>query len=103
MRGYIHFCDNDKRKAKGKSGYNPLFKVKWITDEIMKGIQKLCIAGQHIAIDKSMIKHMGRAITFVQFMKNKPIKHGIKVFACCYAYSGVILSFFVYCGKENTS
>jgi hypothetical protein len=50
-----------------------------------------------------MIKYMGRAITFVQFMKNKPIKHGIKVFACCCAYFGVILSFYVYCGKENTS
>ncbi len=42
-------------------------------------------------------------LTFVQFVKNKPIKHGIKVFAYCCAYSGVILSFFVYCGKENTS
>ena len=35
-----------------------------------------------------------RAITLLQFTKNKPIKHGIKVFACCCAY---------YCGKENTS
>jgi hypothetical protein len=62
-------------------------------DEILKGIQKLWIAGQHIAIDESMIKYMGRAITLLQFTKNKPIKHGIKVFACCCAYSGVILSF----------
>ncbi len=61
------------------------------------------VAGQHLAIDESMIKYMGRAIKFVQYMKNKPIKHGIKVFACCCAYSGVLLSFFVYCGKENTS
>jgi hypothetical protein len=50
--------------------------------EILKGIQKLWIAGQHIAIDKSVIKYMGRAITFVQFMKNKLINYGIKVFAC---------------------
>jgi hypothetical protein len=36
MWRYIHFCDNNKRKAKGKSGYNPLLKVKWIMDEILK-------------------------------------------------------------------
>jgi hypothetical protein len=38
MRRYTHFCDNDKRKAEGKPGYDPLFKVKWIMDEILKGI-----------------------------------------------------------------
>ncbi len=61
------------------------------------------VAGKHLAIDESMIKYMGRSINFVQYMKNKPIKHGIKVFACCCAYSGILLSFFVYCGKENMS
>jgi hypothetical protein len=103
MRRYIHFCDNDKRKAKGQPGYDPLFKISWILDAILKGIQKVWVAEQHLAIDEGMIKYMGRAIKFGQYMKNKPIKHGIKVFACYCAYSGVLLSFFVYCGKENTS
>jgi hypothetical protein len=48
-----------------------------------------------------MIKNMGRSIKFVQYMKNKPINHGIKVFACCCGYSGEVLLFVVYCGKEN--
>jgi hypothetical protein len=56
-----------------------------------------------LKIDESMIKCMGRAINFVQYMKNKPINHRTKVFACCCAYFGVLLLFFVYCGKENTS
>ena len=48
-----------------------------------------------------MINYMGRAVTFVQYMPAKPIKHGIKVFACCCAVTGVLLSFEVYLGKEN--
>jgi len=36
-------------------------------------------------------------------MKAKPIKHGIKVFACCCVYKGLLLSFTVYVGKDNTA
>ena len=52
-------------------------------------------------IDESIIKYMGRAVTFVQYMPAKPIKHGIKVIACCCAVTEVLLSFKVYLGKEN--
>ena len=34
-------------------------------------------------------------------MPAKPIKHGIKVFVCCCAFSAVILSYKVYCGKDE--
>jgi hypothetical protein len=66
-------------------------------------MQKVWVAGKYLAIDKSMIKYMGRSINFVQYMKNKPTKHGIKVYACCCTYSGVLLSLIAYCGKENRS
>lgn len=46
---------------------------------------------------------MGRAISYVQDMPAKPIKHGIKVFALCCACSAVILAFKVYCDKEDKS
>ena len=32
-------------------------------------------------------------------MPAKPIKHGIRVFAACFAYSDVLLAYDVYCGK----
>jgi hypothetical protein len=88
MRGYIHFVDNDKKKEAGQSGYDPLFKVRTVLELMMTGIQKCWTAGQRITIDESMIRYMGRAITFIQYMPAKPIKHGIKVFAACCAYRG---------------
>jgi hypothetical protein len=35
-------------------------------------------------------------------MPAKPIKHGIKVFSLCCAATAVMLSFEVYCGKDNS-
>jgi hypothetical protein len=68
---------------------------------MMSGIQKVWTAGQNVTIDESMIRYMGRAISFVQYMPAKPIKHGIKVFCVCCAFTGVILAWKVYCGKDN--
>ena len=47
-----------------------------------------------------MIQYCGRAISFIQYMPKKPIKHGIKVFALCCAYTGYLLGFEVYLGKN---
>ena len=103
MCQYIHFADNSKRVPKGKPGYNPLFKEKFTLDEMMKGMRKAWIAGKHVTTDKLMMRYMGRAINYVQYMPAKPIKHGIKVFALCCAMSAVILAFKVYVGKEDDS
>ena len=69
----------------------------------MKGTRKAWVAGKHVTIDESMIRYMGRAISYVQYMPAKPIKHGIKVFALCCVVSAVILAFKVYVGKEDDS
>ena len=52
-------------------------------NHVINNIRNGCIAGMKMFIDESMIKHMGRAVTFVQYMPLKSIKHGIKVFAVC--------------------
>jgi hypothetical protein len=59
---------------------------------MMSGIQKVWTAGQNVTVDESMIRYMGRAVSFVQYMPAKPIKHGIKVFCVCCAFTGVILA-----------
>ena len=85
MRRFIHFSDNSRRKGKGISGFDPLFKVRYPLDVMMKGMRSAWTAGQHVTIDESMIRYMGRAVSYVQYMPAKPIKHGIKVFCLCCA------------------
>jgi hypothetical protein len=81
MRAYVHFCDNDKRKPKGHRSYDAFFKICYAMDTIMTGIRKCWNPGMRVTIDESMVRYMGRAVDFVQYMPAKPIKHGIKIYA----------------------
>ena len=101
IRRFLHFTDSDRTRKKGEAGYDPLQKIKFFMDTVMAGIQKSWTLGQKICIDESMIKYVGRAIEFVQFMPAKPIKHGIKVFALCCAYTGVCYGWEVYTGSKG--
>ena len=101
MRRHIHFSDNSTRKPKGVSGYDPLYKVRYPLKVMMKGMRRAWNAGKHVTIDESMIRYMGRAVSYVQYMPAKPIKHDINVFCLCCAVSAVLLAFEVYVGKEE--
>jgi len=46
-----------------------------------------------------MIRYISRAVSYVQYMTAKPIKHGIKVSCFWCAVSVVLLSFKSYVGK----
>mgnify|MGYP000973096898 CR=1 FL=1 len=102
LRRHIYFVENDQRKKEGEPGYDPLFKVQYVLEKIGKGLIKVWQAGQNLSLDKSMIKYCGRAVAFVQYMPAKPIKHGLKVFCLCCAYSAIMLSFEVYCRKDSS-
>ena len=78
-----------------------MYKVRYPLVVMMKEMRSAWNAGKHVTIDESMIRYMGRAVSYVQDMPAKPIKHGIKVCCLCYALSAVVLSFKVYRGKED--
>lgn len=101
LRQYIHFSIGSEQKPQGDPKYDPLFKVRFIIDVLMASIKACRNAGDRVAIDESMIRYRGRAVSFIQYMPRKPIKHGLKVFAICCAYSSVLLGFEVYCGAEQ--
>ena len=71
-------------------------------NQLTKRMKQAWTAGKRIAIDESMVKYKGRSVTFVQYMPQKPIKHGIKIFAVCCANTAVLLGCEVYTGKGNT-
>ena len=101
MRSYVHFADKSKRIEKGSPGYDPLFKVKCPLEIFMTGIGKAWVAGKHVTVDESMITYVGCAVSYIQYMPAKPIKHGLKVYALCCACSAVLLAYQIYVGKED--
>ncbi len=101
MCQYIHFIDNANKKEKGHLQYNPQ-KIQYLVDKLMKGTRRAWTAGLQVTIDESMIKYCRHAIAFIQYMPAKPIKHGVKVFALCCAYSAILLGFEIFVGSNNT-
>ena len=83
-------------------GYDPLFKINFPLEVMIEGCRKARVAGKDVTIDESMIKYCGRAVSFVQYMPAKPIKHGLKVFVLCCTVSAVWLGYKIYLGKEDT-
>ena len=68
---------------------------------VLMGLAAAWVAGKHITIDESMIKYKGKYVGFVQYMRDKPIKHGLKVFSCNCSYTAVLLAAFVYLGNYD--
>ena len=99
-RRLIHLCGDIHVRHRITSKYDPLAKVRYVLDQLMCSLRNGWIVGKRITIDESMIKYCVRATSFIQYMPKNPIKHGIKVFALCCAYTGYLLGFEVYLGKN---
>jgi hypothetical protein len=89
LRNFIHFSNTRDQKQKGDPGYDPLFKVQYVLSGIIAGLRLAWIAGQMVTIDESCIRYMGCAVSFVMYNPKKPIKHHLKVFAVCCAYTAL--------------
>ena len=100
-RRFLHLSRTITPNHRVNSGYDPLSKVRYVMKTIMAALRSGWIAGKRVTIDESMIKYCGRAISFIQYMPKKPIKHGIKVFALCCGYTGYLLGYEVYLGKDT--
>ena len=100
---YIHFVDNARLLKKENPKWLALQKIQTAIVIILKTLGAGWILVKRICVNKSMIKYMGRFVSFVQYMPAKPIKHGIKVYALCCSSTGYLYRFEIYTGKGGTA
>ena len=97
---FLHFNDNAEQVPRGQPGYDPLFKIAPLID-ILKPLYKVYyIPSRELSIDETMKLFAGR-LSFKQFMPNKPIRWGIKLWSLAESKTGYILDWNVYTGKGN--
>ena len=75
---YLHFADNSTLAPSGTPRYDRLGKVRPLLEHLQERFKVVYNPGEHLAVDKAMIKFLGRS-TLKQYMPKKPIKRGIKV------------------------
>ena len=102
-RRYFRPALNKRAFSKGHARYDPLFKIHYVLTVELAGLSLSAAwcAKKYVTIDESMIKYKGKYVGYVQYMHDKPIKHGLKVFSCNCSITAVCILFFVYSCRKR--
>ena len=96
---YLNFCNETAVIPRGNEGYDKLFKVRMLLDDLCPKFRNLYKPKRDICIDESMIPFKGR-ISFRQFIPSKRTRFGIKAWVMTESATGYILEFLIYTGKD---
>lgn len=86
-------------KNSDKNDNDRVWKIRKILDMFCRNIQLCGFFSSAMSVDEMMVKFHGRSV-LKQFMRNKPIRFGIKLWALCTS-NGFLLNLDVYCGKNG--
>ncbi|XP_066599987.1 piggyBac transposable element-derived protein 3-like [Prorops nasuta] len=84
-------------KPKDKNDNDKAWKVRNILDIFKKNAAQFGFSSTALSIDEMMVKFHGRA-PILQFMPNKPVRFGLKMWAICNV-DGYLFDCDIYCGK----
>ncbi|KAJ8884236.1 hypothetical protein PR048_016093 [Dryococelus australis] len=95
---FFHLNDNSNLLRRDDPAYDKLFKIRPFVDALKKNFLKL-EPEERNSVDEIMIPFKGRS-GFTQYIRNKPHKWGIKMFAIADT-SGMLYDFIIYTGKNT--
>ena len=96
---YLHVADNSAAPASTDPGYNKLWKIQPIISKLSETCAEMYKPNRQLSIDESMIGTKCR-LSFIQYMKAKPVKWGVKVWVCADGVTGYVCTFSIYTGKD---
>ena len=94
---FFHIMNNDHDTKQ-----DLLYKIRGFIDTINEKFQKFFYPKKNLNIDEGMIKFDGR-LRFKQYIANKPIKWGIKIFELCCSETCYCFRFLNYTGRKQNS
>ena len=80
--------------------YDPIWRVRFVVDHLNNRFRDCYQPTKNICVDEVMVPFKGR-VAFRQYMKAKPHKWGVKLWALAESESGYVVSFDVYTGKTD--
>jgi len=97
---YLHVNDSTKALPREHLQHDKLFKIRPILDRVLEACQSEYRPTKNVSVDEAMVKFKGR-LGMKQYMPNKPVKRGIKVWEAADASNGYVFDFQVYTGKKQ--
>lgn len=98
---FLHFADNDEALDRLDPNYDPLWKMRKFLDHLSTKFEEEAVFTQNLSLDEMIIPFKGRLFYRV-YMKDKPHKWGVKVYALC-TKDGYLARFEVYGSKKSSS
>ena len=77
---------------------NKLYQIRPLLNTLCGTFQSTFTSNGYFTVDESMVKWKGR-LAWRQFMPNKPIRFGMKVWSLCDSVTGYMFNFQIYTGK----
>ena len=97
IRNCFHINDNSTTKARDDPEYDRLFKVRPFVDSMKPSFQEIEVE-EYNSVNELIIPFKGQS-SLKHYIRNKPHKQGIKVFART-GSSGIVYDFKMYMGRE---
>jgi hypothetical protein len=91
----------ESTKDHGSSTYDKLHKLRWIIDKVRDRFKAMWSPNQQMTMDESMVMYKGKYCPVWQYMPNKLVQFGIKVWAAADVISKYLWNFEIYCGKHG--
>ncbi|CAG5046982.1 unnamed protein product [Parnassius apollo] len=96
----LHLNDNTKMPQRGEPEFDKLYKIRPLVDFMNTALQNAARNSSSQSIDECMVKFKGRS-TLKQYMTNKPVKRGFKIWARCDSNTGYLYEYEIYTGKKD--
>lgn len=88
-------------KNKDENAKDPAWRVRTILEKFKSNAKCYGYFQTALSVDEMMVKFKGRLI-FRQYIRNKPVRFGIKMWALC-GSDGYVFECDIYCGKNSQS
>lgn len=94
--------DAQNNQKKGTPAHDKLFSIRPVYNDILCACQAYYHPRRELAVDERMVATKAKT-GMTQYMKNKPIKWGVKLFVLAESSTGYTLRFSIYTGKSATA
>lgn len=101
MRRNLHFCNNEEHRAPSSPDYDRAYKIRPVMVHLNRAFQNVLNNTKTQSIDEHMIKFKGHNV-MKQYIKNKPVRWGFKLWCRADAETGYLFEFDLYTGKRTS-
>lgn len=86
---------------RGDAAYDKIAKVRWLCEEFARMSQSLYKNERVLTVDEIMVAYKGRYCNIRQYMKSKPVKFSVKVWALANLESRYVSNIIIYLGADD--